>query len=133
MKTFTLILQDATHAEKIEGVCSFVGEDISGSFGILAGHARLMTILVMGLARFHIANEPWQYLALPGGVLYFNNNQLTISSRHYFRDENYMRISSELQQKLLAEEEELHSVMMSLQHMEKEILKHIWELRRHEG
>jgi len=133
MKTFTLLIQDATHAEKIEDISSFVGEDKSGSFGILAGHARMMTILVMGLARYRKDNEPWQYLAQPGAVLYFNNNILTISTRHYFRDENYMQISSDLQQKLLAEEEELHSVKHSLQHMEKEILKHMWELRRHEG
>ena len=37
MKAFTLRLQDATHAEEITGVTSFVGEDASGSFGILAG------------------------------------------------------------------------------------------------
>jgi len=133
MKTFTLKIQDATHAEKIEGISSFVGEDKSGSFGILAEHARMMTTLVMGLARYRMGNEPWQYLAQPGAVLHFQNNLLTISTRHYFRDENYMRISSNLQQKLLAEEEELHSVKHSLQHMEKEILKHMWELRRHEG
>jgi len=132
-KTFDLIIQDATHAEKIDGISSFVGEDMSGSFGILADHARLMTTLVMGLARYRIANEPWQYLAQPGAVLYFHNNLLTISTRHYFHDEDYMRISSDLQQKLLAEEEELHAVKHSLQHMEKEILKHLWELRSHEG
>ena len=133
MKTFTLLLQDATHAEKIEDVSSFVGEDISGSFGILADHTRMMTTLVMGLARYRIGKEPWQYLAQPGAVLYFQNNLLTISTRHYFRDQDYMRISSALQQKLLSEEEELQSVKHSLQHMEEEILKHMWELRRYEG
>ena len=133
MKTFTLLLQDATHAEKIEDVSSFVGEDISGSFGILADHTRMMTTLVMGLARYRIGEEPWQYLAQPGAVLYFQNNLLTITTRHYFRDQDYMRISSALQQKLLSEEEELQSVKHSLQHMEEEILKHMWELRRYEG
>jgi len=133
MKTFTLLLQDATHAERIEDISSFVGEDKSGSFGILAGHARIMTTLVMGLARYRIASEPWQYLAQPGAVLYFQNNLLTISTRHYFRDEDYMRISRTLQQKLLAEEEALHSVKHSLQHMEEELLKRMWEMRRHQG
>ena len=133
MKTFTLLIQDATHAEKIDGLSSFVGEDKSGSFGILADHARFMTTLVMGLARYRIGNKPWQYLAQPGAVLYFKNNLLTISTRHYFRDENYMHISNDLQQKLLAEEEALHSVKHSLQHMEKEVLKHMWELHRREG
>jgi F-type H+-transporting ATPase subunit epsilon len=133
VKTFSLKIQDATHAENIEGITSFVGEDSSGSFGILAGHARFMTILVMGLARYRIGNESWQYLAQPGAVLYFHSNLLTISTRHYFRDEDYMRISNDLQQKLLAEEEELDAVKHSLQHMEKEVLKHMWELHRGEA
>ena len=133
MNTFTLLLHDATHSETIEGISSFIGEDASGSFGILAGHARMMTILVMGLARYRITDQPWQYLAQPGAVLSFQDNLLTISTRHYLRDENYMRISSDLQQKLLAEEEELHAVKHNLERMEKEILRHMWELRRGEG
>ena len=133
MNTFTLMIMDASHAEKIEGVSSFVGEDKTGSFGSLAGHARMMTTLVMGLARYRAANEPWQYLAQPGAVLYFQDNLLTISTRHYLQDENYMRISNNLAQKLLAEEEELHTVKQNLQKMENEILKHIWELRREGG
>ena len=77
MKRFTLVLQDAAHTERINDVTSFVGEDASGSFGILTGHARMMTSLVFGLARFRIDENPWQYLALPGAVLYFRNNELS--------------------------------------------------------
>jgi F-type H+-transporting ATPase subunit epsilon len=132
MKTFSLMLQDSSHAEIIDGVSSFVGEDMSGSFGILADHARMMTTLVMGLARYRIGNESWHYLAQPGAVLYFHNNLLTISTRHYFRDQDYMRISSDLQQKLLAEEEEIHSIKQNLQYMEKEIFKRMGELSRGE-
>ena len=80
MKTFELILQDATQTDKIEGVSSFVGEDVSGSFGILAGHARMMTSLIIGLARFRQGDRSWQYLALPGGLLYFAENILTVST-----------------------------------------------------
>jgi F-type H+-transporting ATPase subunit epsilon len=132
MKTFTLLIQDATHAEKIEGVSSFVGEDSSGSFGILADHACLLTILDMGLARYRKDSEAWQYLAQPGAVLSFHDNLLTISTRHYIQDENYLQISSELQQKLMAEEEELSTVKQNLQLMEKEIFKHLWKMRRGE-
>ena len=133
MNTFSLLLQDAIHRETISGVSSFVGEDSSGSFGILAGHARMMTVLVMGLARYRIGDGAWQYLAQPGAVLYFNNDLLTISTRHYLRDENYLRISQQLEHRLLAEEQNLHAVKQSLQHMEEEILKHMWALRRAEG
>lgn len=130
MKAFTLRLQDATHAEEITGVTSFVGEDASGSFGILAGHARMMTCLIVGLARFRVDENPWQYLALPGAVLCFHDNLLTLSTRHYLLDDDYMRISEALQQQLLAEEEELHTMKESLHRMEEEVLKRLWEMSR---
>jgi F-type H+-transporting ATPase subunit epsilon len=130
VKSFTLRLQDATHAEEIAGVTSFVGEDASGSFGILAGHARLMTSLIIGLARFRVDNEAWQYLAMPGAVLYFHDNVLTLSTRRYLLDDDYMRISQALQQQLLAEEEKLHTMKESLHHMEEEILKRLWKRGR---
>jgi F-type H+-transporting ATPase subunit epsilon len=57
MNTFTLKLQDATRSKEIAGVTSFVGEDSSGSFGILAGHTRMMTSLLIGLARFRVDEE----------------------------------------------------------------------------
>ena len=130
MKTFVLRLQDATRAEEITGVSSFVGEDASGSFGILAGHARLMTTLVIGLARFRVGEQAWQYLALPGAVLYFNDDVLTLSTRHFLLDDDYMRISAALQEELLAEEEKLHTMKEGLHRMEEEILKRLWEMGR---
>ncbi len=130
MKSFTLQLQDATHAEEIRQVSSFVGEDSSGSFGILADHARFMTSLLVGLARFRIGVNDWQFLALPGAVLYFYNNVLTLSTRHYLIDADYMHISQALQQQLIEEEKKLQSIKESLSHMEEEVLKHLWEMSR---
>ena len=128
MKTFTLRLQDATHSEEVTGVTSFAGEDASGSFGILAGHARMMASLIIGLARFRIGENAWQYLALPGAILYFHDNVLTLSTRHYLRDDDYMRVSQALQQQLLVEEENLHSMKKSLRHMEEEVFKRLWAM-----
>jgi len=133
VKGFTVVLQDATHAERIEGVTSFVGEDAAGSFGILPGHARTMTVLVIGLARFRRDDEAWQYLALPGGVLYFRGDELTISSRHFLRDDDYTRISVALKEQLLAEETRLQSVKQSLHQMEAELLRRMWEIGRMAG
>lgn len=130
MNTFTLKLHDATRSEQIMEVSTFVGEDNSGSFGILAGHARLMTALIIGLARFRVGEGKWQYLALPGGVLYFHDNILTINTRRYLLDDDYMRISQALQQQLLAEEEQLHSIKKSLHQMEEEVFKRLWEMGR---
>ena len=130
MTGFTLILQDATHAEEIDNVTSFVGEDASGSFGILAGHARMVASLIIGLARFRIGEGAWQYLALPGAVLYFHDNVLTLSTRRYLLDDDYMRISQALQQQLLTEEEALHTMKENLHHMEEEVLKRLWVMDR---
>jgi len=127
---FTLVLQDAQHAERIEAVTSFVGEDASGSFGILCGHARMMTVLVMGLARFRRGEADWEYLALPGGVVYFVDDVLTLSTRHYLRDTDYSRISAALREQLLAEEERLRRVRQSLRQLEAELLRRMWEVGR---
>lgn len=133
MKPFILKLQDATRSEEIANVTSFVGEDASGSFGILAGHARMMTSLIIGLARFRIGENTWKYLALPGAVLYFHDNVLTLSTRRYLLNDDYMHITQALQQQLLTEEEKLHTMRESLHHMEEETLKRLWEIGRKGG
>ena len=130
MKSFNLLLLDATRSKEIQNVTSFVGEDASGSFGILAGHARMITSLITGLSRFRVGMNAWQYLAMPGGVLYFNDDVLTISTRHYLLDNDYMRISQELQQQLLLEEEKLLTIKESLHRMEEEVFKRLWEMGR---
>jgi F-type H+-transporting ATPase subunit epsilon len=130
MKTFRLTLCDATRRENFEEVISFVGEDASGSFGILAGHARLMTALLFGLARFRRADGHWHYLAFPGALLYFVNNELSISTRRYLLDDDYERISAALQEQLLAEEEGLRIMKESLHRMEEELLRRMWEMHR---
>ncbi len=131
--SFTLRLQDATRAEEIAGVTSFVGEDGSGAFGILAGHSRMLTTLIIGLARFRVGANAWRYLAVPGAVLYFHDNVLTLSTRRYLLDDDYMRISQALTQQLLAEEEQLHAMKTSLHHMEEAMLKRLWEMGRRDA
>ena len=130
MNAFTLQLNDATHEQRIAGVTSFVGEDASGSFGIRTNHARFMTTHVFGLARFRQAEEDWQFLALPGAVLYFNDNELTISTRHFLIDTDLDRISTLLEQQLIAEEENLRATKASLHKMEQAMLNRLWKLRR---
>ena len=126
---FKLTVYDAKQQKRFSNVIAFVGEDASGSFGILANHARFMTILVFGLARFRVLKQPWQYLAVPGAVLYFNNDELSISTRHFLIDENFERISSSLEQQLMCEEENLRTMKESLHHMEESMLKRLWKIK----
>jgi len=130
MNTFVMHLQDATRYERIERVESFVGTDASGSFGIQAGHERLMTSLVFGLARYRVAGEPWQYIALPRALLYMLTGELYVSARRYFRDPDYRRMSEALTAQLRSEEDELKQVRESLRRMEEEMFKRLWELGR---
>lgn len=130
MKEFTIQLFDATHEQRITGITDFVGEDASGSFGIRANHARFMTTLVFGLARFRRMEENWHYLALPGAVLYFNNNELTVSTRHFMIDTDLDRISSQLEKQLIAEEDNLRTTKASLHKMEQAMLNRLWKLKR---
>ncbi len=130
MNTFVLNLLDATHEQQIAGVTTFIGEDASGSFGILPNHARFMTTLIFGLARFRLATEDWHYLALPGAVVYFNHNELTLSTRHFLIDTDLERISLSLEQQLIDEEENLRATRESLQRMEQAMLKRLWVLKR---
>jgi F-type H+-transporting ATPase subunit epsilon len=130
MTAFTVTLQSASRSDVINDVTAFVGEDASGSFGIRAGHARFMTLLVVGLARLRRGDEPWRYLAVPGAVVYFHNNELVLSTRRYLLGDNYNRISEALRQELLVEEDKLQAMKQSLHNMEGAILKRLWELGR---
>ena len=130
MKTFMLHIQSATQYDCIEGVTRFMGEDNSGSFGILAHHSRMMTALSYGLARYQLKDDIWHYLAFPGGVLYFINNQLHISTRRFLHDTDYQRISTELLQQLLKEEEDLKDIKDSLAHLEQEMFRRLWQMGR---
>ncbi|MEQ1740367.1 MAG: F0F1 ATP synthase subunit epsilon [Methyloglobulus sp.] len=130
MDSFVMNLYDATDELTIEDASAFVGMDASGSFGIQANHARFMTTLVFGLARFRRQSEPWQYLALPGGVLYFKDNILTVSTRHFLIDTDFDRISTLLAQQLITEEDNLRATRLSLHRMEQAMLKRMVSLQR---
>jgi F-type H+-transporting ATPase subunit epsilon len=129
MNTFALHLQSSTQYERIENVIGFVGEDDSGSFGILPGHARMMTILAFGLARYRIAGQDWEFLAVPGALAYFVEGQLYISTRRYLRGKDYETITAELQKGLLAEEAALQTMKLSLRRLEEEMFKRLWRMK----
>jgi F-type H+-transporting ATPase subunit epsilon len=128
VKSFTLRLRDATKSEEIADVRAFIGEDSSGSFGLLANHVRFMTLLSIGIARYRISAGHWKYIAAAGGVLYFNDNTLTVTTYHYLLDDDYMHISQALQQQLLTEAEQLKKCKDNLYHMEEEVLKRLWKI-----
>jgi F-type H+-transporting ATPase subunit epsilon len=130
VNTFPMHLESTTQYDRVEKVISFIGEDDSGSFGVLPGHARMMTLLRFGLARFRVLGEDWEYLALPGALAYFLDGELHLSTRHYLRGKDYDKISTALEQELLVEEDNLQVVKQSLHRLEEEMFKRLWKLKR---
>jgi F-type H+-transporting ATPase subunit epsilon len=133
MSGLSLLLESPARCERIEHVASFVGEDASGSFGILPGHEALLTVLDSGLSRFRRAGGPWQYLAAPGAVLHLHGGELHFAARRYLLGDDYETMREVLQQQVTAEDRSLAEVKASLRGLEQEMLKRLWELGRGEG
>ena len=129
---FTVQLLGATQYEQLDDVVSFVGEDGSGSFGLMKGHARFVTTLVFGLARVRYAHGGWEYLALPGAVAYFERDNLRLSARRFLRSNDYTHISKVLREEFVQEERTLLEFRRSLAQMEQAMLVRLWRIGRGE-
>jgi len=125
---FTLHLQSATQYARLEGVQSFVARDASGAFGLMAKAERLMTVLGYGLARFRGADGAWHYLALPGGVVYFVDNELFLSTRRYVLGDDLGTVAAAVESTLVAEDRSLRSLKDSVARLEREIVRRLWRL-----
>lgn len=130
MKTFTLHLHGMNRYEQVENIVSFVGEDETGSFGIQAGHARMLTFLKFGLAYFRYPSGEKEYLALPGGLLYFTRNELRVNTQSFLRNKNYEEIVSKLEHEFRAEEEDLKNIKESLHRLEEEVFRRLYKMKK---
>lgn len=129
MRTFSLNLQSAGQCETIADVVSFIGADGSGSFGLLAGHAPMLTVVDFGLSRFRTADGAWHYMALPGGVLYFRHDQLYLATRRYVRGDDYRGVADSIEGVLAAEEAAMQDLKNSIARLEREMTRRLWELQ----
>lgn len=130
MNAITLHLHSAIRTEVVLDVASFVATDASGSFGIQPDRSALITILEYGLSRFRTLNGTWYYLACPGAVLHFADNQLTINTRHYLYHKDHERIAGLLTGQLAEEEEALRHVRTNLQQLEQALFQRLRQLER---
>jgi len=130
MRTMTLYLHDSSGSGRFDDVTSFVGEDASGSFGILPGHERMMTALAVGLARFRVGDDEWHYLALPGGILSGGGDMLTLCTRRYLHDTDVRRMGTLLAEMQQVEEDTLGGLRESLHRLEEEMLRRLREIER---
>jgi len=91
--TLALTLLDGTSSLRIDEVTSIVAADASGEFGLLPGHAELVTVLEPGLFRYRTAQQAaWSFGACVGGLLSCTltpgrGTQVSIVSRRFLRGE----------------------------------------------
>lgn len=130
MTTFQITLMSMTRSEAVPDVVSFTGRDAAGSFGILANAYRRMTVLIFGLAHFQLATGGVEYLALPGGLLYFVDNELRIATTNFVRSSGLEEISEALDHQLRQEESELREIKQGLHRLDEQILKRMYEMKR---
>ena len=114
----------------IPDVVRFTGRDAAGSFGILANASRRMTVLASDLRISRTRRDKIEYLALPGGLLYFSDNELRIATTNFMRSSGLEEISAALDRQLRQEESELRETKQSLHRLDEEIMKRMYELRR---
>lgn len=128
MNRFSLTLLDSQGAQHFPSVSHFIGADAEGSFGVLAGHARLVALLRYGLARFADGDGRWQYLALPSGVLRFADNQLTVTTVRYFLGDQREAICQHLAEEMAKTDSEIHSARATLAEIERSLVRRLAQL-----
>ena len=127
MSGFTLTLMDCQGADRFDGVEQLVAADSTGSFGLLARHERMVAVLRYGLARFLRAGT-WRYVALPGGVLRFAENELTIVTVRYFLGEDRAAIVDQLTAEMTRTDSEVRRVEATLAEIEQSLIRRLGEL-----
>ncbi len=128
MKVFTLLLLDSRGTHRFDDITQFIGADMLGSFGILAGHVHTVALLRYGLARFIDQAGVWRYLALPGGVLRFADNQLIVTTVRYFLGDDRTLICEQLADEMARADSEIHTARATMSEIEHSLVRRLAEL-----
>lgn len=131
MKNFALTLLDSRGSQHFDKIVQFIGADAGGSFGIMAGHIHTIAMLRYGLARFSAVNGDWHYLALPGGVLRFADNHLTVTTVRYFLGDDRDEICQLLADEMAQIDSEVHTARATLSEIERSLVRRLAELSGH--
>ena len=128
MRTFRLELLDSQGADRFAAVRQFIATDASGSFGIQAGHEPMVAVLRYGLARFEDEGEQWHYAALPGGVLRFAGNCLTVATVHYFLGQERDTLLQQLTAEMARTDSDIARARTTLTEIEHSLLRRLGEM-----
>ena len=100
MATFQLELVTPDRVLLSAPVRSVRAPGIEGSFGVLAGHAPLMTALTVGLIKVEHENGDLEHIATSGGFMEVNRDKVTIlaDSAERAEDIDIVRAEAAIQQ-----------------------------------
>ena len=80
-----------------EDVRSVRAEDLSGAFGVLPGHADLLTVLPPSVVRWTRGDDPTRYCALSGGVLTISGgNRVAIACRRGTLGDDLVKLEADV-------------------------------------
>ena len=130
MATFTLLLNDISQALQFDAVTSFIGRDASGSFGLQAGHEAFVTCLQPGLARFRDQQQQWHYIAQPGAVVLFRNNQLQIAATQMLVSTDRDSLVTQMDAQWRAVDQQRGSMKLNITQVEQALARKLWELNK---
>ena len=130
MNSFALALLDSRGRHDFAEVMQFIAADQSGSFGVLAGHAHFVAVLRYGLARFCDSAGDWRYLALPGGVLRFCDNRLTVTTVRYFLGTESGLLCQQLAAEMAQNDSEVHAAQATLAEIEHSLIRRLADLSK---
>ncbi|MCP5156148.1 MAG: F0F1 ATP synthase subunit epsilon [Ectothiorhodospiraceae bacterium] len=86
-----------------EAVTAVRAEDASGRFGLLPGHARLVTALVPSVLSWRRPDGSESFCAVRGGVLTVESgSQVAVATQEAVRDDDHARLESEVLARLRA-------------------------------
>jgi F-type H+-transporting ATPase subunit epsilon len=122
---FRLRLLGGDREASFDGVQAFAGKDASGRFGILAHHVRFMTVLVHGLARLRLADGAVRYVALPGGVMRFADNVLTLGARHWLMGDDPQQLVTALSEQVAEDARRMAHTLQHLRRLEADLLQRL--------
>lgn len=123
MNTFAMTLYSAAQQTDYAQVIQFVGQDASGSFGVLAGAEDLLTMLPFGMVRFQTADLLWHYLAVPEAVLHFTANRMHVTASSFIVGDDRNRMTQLLDSTRHEQTQRVHSTRLSVQQLDQALMR----------
>lgn len=130
MRTFVVEIASAHRIERIDDAVAFGGRDASGSFTLLAGHARFVTALARGIARIALRNGPPRWFAFDGGALGFAANRLAIGTSRWFDGPDHRALGEAFVAEIARADAAEQRMREHVAHLEEALNRRLWRALR---